>query len=130
MFLGLKVKFSAPAASSSEDEYSEIIFFLSLHSIQALQSHKLSNFRLNLCLNDSEGLVCGNPTLCVCVCVFKVRAADGDPRGLLWVLDEEMVTPGSSENSVLGRVCQYYSNTGKKAGCMHTQTQSLCQRVC
>ncbi|XP_067339392.1 unconventional myosin-XVIIIb-like isoform X1 [Channa argus] len=41
----------------------------------------------------------------------QVRAADGDPRGLLWVLDEEMVTPASSENSVLARVCQYYSNT-------------------
>ncbi|KAK2818617.1 hypothetical protein Q5P01_024178 [Channa striata] len=41
----------------------------------------------------------------------QVRAADGDPRGLLWVLDEEMVTPASSENSVLERVCQYYSNT-------------------
>ncbi|XP_059213270.1 unconventional myosin-XVIIIb-like [Centropristis striata] len=41
----------------------------------------------------------------------QVRAADGDPRGLLWVLDEEMVTPSSSENSVLERVCQYYSNT-------------------
>ncbi|XP_069557143.1 unconventional myosin-XVIIIb-like isoform X1 [Brachyistius frenatus] len=41
----------------------------------------------------------------------QVRAADGDPRGLLWVLDEEMVTPASSESSALERVCQYYSNT-------------------
>ncbi|XP_071322123.1 unconventional myosin-XVIIIb-like isoform X2 [Trachinotus anak] len=41
----------------------------------------------------------------------QVRAADGDPRGLLWVLDEEMVTPAASEDSALGRVCQYYSNT-------------------
>ncbi|XP_075949816.1 unconventional myosin-XVIIIb [Anarhichas minor] len=41
----------------------------------------------------------------------QVRAACGDPRGLLWVLDEEMVTPSSSENSTLERVCQYYSNT-------------------
>lgn len=41
----------------------------------------------------------------------QIRAADGDPRGLLWVLDEEMVTPASSENSALERVCQYYSNT-------------------
>uniref|UniRef100_A0A3P8SGL4 Myosin motor domain-containing protein n=1 Tax=Amphiprion percula TaxID=161767 RepID=A0A3P8SGL4_AMPPE len=32
-----------------------------------------------------------------------VRAADGDPRGLLWVLDEEMVTPASCENSALER---------------------------
>uniref|UniRef100_A0A3Q3GHY2 Myosin XVIIIB n=1 Tax=Kryptolebias marmoratus TaxID=37003 RepID=A0A3Q3GHY2_KRYMA len=43
----------------------------------------------------------------------QVRAADGDPRGLLWVLDEEMVTPASSENGTVERVCQYYSNTGK-----------------
>ncbi|XP_076614858.1 unconventional myosin-XVIIIb [Chaetodon auriga] len=41
----------------------------------------------------------------------QVRAADGDPRGLLWVLDEEMVTPDSSENRALERVSQYYSNT-------------------
>ncbi|XP_026212502.1 unconventional myosin-XVIIIb isoform X1 [Anabas testudineus] len=41
----------------------------------------------------------------------QVRAADGDPRGLLWVLDEEMVTPASSESNVLERVCQYQSNT-------------------
>lgn len=40
----------------------------------------------------------------------QVRAADGDPRGLLWVLDEEMVTPGSSESNALERICQYYSN--------------------
>uniref|UniRef100_A0A3B4BD24 Myosin motor domain-containing protein n=1 Tax=Periophthalmus magnuspinnatus TaxID=409849 RepID=A0A3B4BD24_9GOBI len=38
----------------------------------------------------------------------QIRAADGDPRGLLWVLDEEMVTPGSSESSALERVCLYY----------------------
>ncbi|KAJ8400053.1 hypothetical protein AAFF_G00400920 [Aldrovandia affinis] len=43
--------------------------------------------------------------------VLQVRAAEGDPRGLLWVLDEEMVTPGSTENTVLERVCQYFSET-------------------
>uniref|UniRef100_A0A3B5MPJ2 Myosin motor domain-containing protein n=1 Tax=Xiphophorus couchianus TaxID=32473 RepID=A0A3B5MPJ2_9TELE len=41
----------------------------------------------------------------------QVRAADGDLRGLLWVLDEEMVTPSSCESAALQRVCQYYSNT-------------------
>ncbi|XP_068190713.1 unconventional myosin-XVIIIb-like isoform X1 [Antennarius striatus] len=41
----------------------------------------------------------------------QVRAVDGAPRGLLWVLDEEVVTPGSSEDAALERVCQYYSNT-------------------
>ncbi|KAM3600297.1 uncharacterized protein V6R79_021043 [Siganus canaliculatus] len=40
----------------------------------------------------------------------QVRAADGDPRGLLWVLDEEMATPGSGEGSVLERVSQYFSS--------------------
>ncbi|XP_029940284.1 unconventional myosin-XVIIIb [Salarias fasciatus] len=41
----------------------------------------------------------------------QVRAAEGDPRGLLWVLDEEMVTPSSTENSAVDRVCQYYSSS-------------------
>ncbi|XP_077944755.1 unconventional myosin-XVIIIb isoform X4 [Gasterosteus aculeatus] len=41
----------------------------------------------------------------------QVRAADGDPRGLLWVLDEEMMSPASNESVALQRVCQYYSNT-------------------
>ncbi|XP_031658510.1 unconventional myosin-XVIIIb [Oncorhynchus kisutch] len=45
---------------------------------------------------------------------LQVRGAEGDPRGLLWVLDEEMVTPGSTENTVLERVCQYYSSTVRK----------------
>lgn len=49
--------------------------------------------------------------------------ADGDPRGLLWVLDEEMVTPASSENNALERVCQYYSGTGKNT---HTHTHAQC----
>ena len=49
--------------------------------------------------------------VCVRVCV-QVRAAEAVPRGLLWLLDEEMVTPGSTENAALERVCQYYSNTG------------------
>ncbi|XP_026028449.1 unconventional myosin-XVIIIb isoform X2 [Astatotilapia calliptera] len=40
----------------------------------------------------------------------QVRAADEDRRGLLWVLDEEMVTPASCENRAVERVCQYYSN--------------------
>ncbi|KAM6902590.1 unconventional myosin-XVIIIb isoform 1-T2 [Xenentodon cancila] len=40
----------------------------------------------------------------------QVRAADRDPRGLLWVLDEEMVTPASSETGILERVCRYYSH--------------------
>ncbi|KAK7895438.1 hypothetical protein WMY93_020763 [Mugilogobius chulae] len=41
----------------------------------------------------------------------QIRAADADPRGLLWVLDEEMVTPASSESNALERVCQYYNST-------------------
>ncbi|XP_041084913.1 unconventional myosin-XVIIIb-like isoform X2 [Polyodon spathula] len=36
-------------------------------------------------------------------------AGQGDePRGLLWVLDEEVLTPGSSEAVVLERLCNYY----------------------
>ncbi|XP_012670727.1 unconventional myosin-XVIIIb isoform X2 [Clupea harengus] len=42
---------------------------------------------------------------------IQMRAADGVPRGLLWLLDEELVTPGSSENVVLQRVTKYFSDT-------------------
>ncbi|XP_051539744.1 unconventional myosin-XVIIIb-like isoform X2 [Myxocyprinus asiaticus] len=42
---------------------------------------------------------------------LQVRGPEGDSRGLLWVLDEEMVTPGSTESLVLERVCQYFSGT-------------------
>ncbi|XP_072570134.1 unconventional myosin-XVIIIb isoform X2 [Paramormyrops kingsleyae] len=41
--------------------------------------------------------------------VLQLRAAEDDPRGLLWVLDEEMITPGSTETNVLQRACQYFS---------------------
>ncbi|KAL4609513.1 unconventional myosin-XVIIIb-like [Arapaima gigas] len=43
--------------------------------------------------------------------IIQLRAAEDDARGLLWVLDEEMMTPGSTENNVLDRVCRYYSET-------------------
>lgn len=58
--------------------------------------------------------VCDSVTCqCVRVCLnHQVRGTEGDNRGLLWVLDEEMLTPGSSENTVLERVCQYFSGTG------------------
>ncbi|KAL2099861.1 hypothetical protein ACEWY4_004255 [Coilia grayii] len=42
---------------------------------------------------------------------LQVRAADGDPRGLLWLLDEELVTPGSTETTVLERATQYFGDT-------------------
>ncbi|XP_039533240.1 unconventional myosin-XVIIIb-like [Pimephales promelas] len=42
---------------------------------------------------------------------LQVRAPEGDSRGLLWVLDEEMVTPGSTESTVLERVCRSFSGT-------------------
>lgn len=42
----------------------------------------------------------------------QVRGPEGDPRGLLWVLDEELVTPNSSENTVLERICHYFGDTG------------------
>ncbi|XP_017549245.1 unconventional myosin-XVIIIb isoform X1 [Pygocentrus nattereri] len=42
---------------------------------------------------------------------LQVRGPEGDSRGLLWVLDEEMVTPGSTENTVLERICQYFGDT-------------------
>ncbi|KAK3521819.1 hypothetical protein QTP70_018550 [Hemibagrus guttatus] len=42
---------------------------------------------------------------------LQVRGTEGDSRGLLWVLDEELVTPNSSENTVLERICHYFSDT-------------------
>uniref|UniRef100_A0A8C9W259 Myosin XVIIIB n=1 Tax=Scleropages formosus TaxID=113540 RepID=A0A8C9W259_SCLFO len=42
----------------------------------------------------------------------QLRAAEGDARGLLWVLDEETMTPGSTESAVLDRVCRYFGDTG------------------
>ncbi|XP_048876504.1 LOW QUALITY PROTEIN: unconventional myosin-XVIIIb-like [Brienomyrus brachyistius] len=41
--------------------------------------------------------------------VLQLRAAEDDPRGLLWVLDEEMITSGSTEANILQRACQYFS---------------------
>lgn len=46
---------------------------------------------------------------------MQVRGPEGDTRGLLWVLDEELVSPSSSENSVLERICQYFSDTGTQS---------------
>ncbi|XP_058268245.1 unconventional myosin-XVIIIb-like isoform X2 [Hemibagrus wyckioides] len=42
---------------------------------------------------------------------LQVRGPEGDSRGLLWVLDEELVTPNSTENTVLERICHYFSDT-------------------
>ncbi|XP_030625348.1 unconventional myosin-XVIIIb [Chanos chanos] len=42
---------------------------------------------------------------------LQVRGPEGDCCGLLWVLDEEMVTPGSTESTVLERVCQFFSDS-------------------
>ncbi|MCJ8742359.1 hypothetical protein PDJAM_G00081270 [Pangasius djambal] len=42
---------------------------------------------------------------------LQVRGPEGDTRGLLWVLDEELVMPSSSENTVLERICHYFSDT-------------------
>uniref|UniRef100_A0AAR2KW74 Myosin motor domain-containing protein n=1 Tax=Pygocentrus nattereri TaxID=42514 RepID=A0AAR2KW74_PYGNA len=46
---------------------------------------------------------------------LQVRGPEGDSRGLLWVLDEEMVTPGSTENTVLERIFQHHSGEMKKS---------------
>ncbi|TRY84422.1 hypothetical protein DNTS_032450, partial [Danionella cerebrum] len=37
---------------------------------------------------------------------LQVRGSESDPRGLLWVLDEEISTPGSSESTLLQRPLQ------------------------
>uniref|UniRef100_A0A8C9RPR5 Myosin XVIIIB n=1 Tax=Scleropages formosus TaxID=113540 RepID=A0A8C9RPR5_SCLFO len=43
--------------------------------------------------------------------VLQVTRGRGDARGLLWVLDEETMTPGSTESAVLDRVCRYFGDT-------------------
>ncbi|KAG6933019.1 myosin XVIIIB [Chelydra serpentina] len=35
-----------------------------------------------------------------------------EPKGLLWILDEEVLIPGSSDSAVLNRLCSYFAKTG------------------
>ncbi|XP_049325011.1 unconventional myosin-XVIIIb-like [Astyanax mexicanus] len=42
---------------------------------------------------------------------LQVRGPEGDSRGLLWVLDEDMSTPGLTESAPLERICGYFSET-------------------
>lgn len=49
--------------------------------------------------------------LCVCVCVFvrQVRSVRTDEaRGLLWLMEEEGLQPGGSEETLLRRLFSYY----------------------
>ncbi|XP_061553555.1 unconventional myosin-XVIIIb-like isoform X7 [Phycodurus eques] len=56
----------------------------------------------------------------------QVRAAGDTPRGLLWALDEEMLTPASSEGVALERVCRHYSNTVRQCEQpLHCEVQHL-----
>ncbi|MBN3306909.1 MY18B protein, partial [Amia calva] len=48
---------------------------------------------------------------CSSMSLSQVRSAEGAARGLLWVLDEEVLTPGSTEAIVLDRVCAHYPET-------------------
>ncbi|XP_061656230.1 unconventional myosin-XVIIIb-like isoform X2 [Phyllopteryx taeniolatus] len=56
----------------------------------------------------------------------QVRAAGDSPRGLLWALDEEMLTPASSEGVAMERVCRHYSNTVRQCEQpLHCEVQHL-----
>uniref|UniRef100_A0A452GML6 Myosin motor domain-containing protein n=1 Tax=Gopherus agassizii TaxID=38772 RepID=A0A452GML6_9SAUR len=38
-----------------------------------------------------------------------------EPKGLLWILDEEVLIPGSSDNAVLNRLCSYFAKKGTES---------------
>ncbi|XP_075754995.1 unconventional myosin-XVIIIb isoform X3 [Pelodiscus sinensis] len=38
-----------------------------------------------------------------------------DPKGLLWILDEEVLIPGSSDSVVLDRLCSYFAKKGAES---------------
>lgn len=49
--------------------------------------------------------------MCVCVHVVQVRtlARTDEARGLLWLMEEEALQPGGSEETLLERLFSYYS---------------------
>ncbi|XP_077442138.1 unconventional myosin-XVIIIb [Vanacampus margaritifer] len=56
----------------------------------------------------------------------QVRAAGDSPRGLLWALDEEMLTPASDEGAALERVCRHYSTSVRQCEqALHCEVQHL-----
>ncbi|XP_051906479.1 unconventional myosin-XVIIIb-like isoform X3 [Hippocampus zosterae] len=56
----------------------------------------------------------------------QVRAVGDAPRGLLWALDEEMLTPTSSEDAALERVCRHYNNSVRQCEQpLHCEVQHL-----
>nr|XP_032625773.1 unconventional myosin-XVIIIb [Chelonoidis abingdonii] len=38
-----------------------------------------------------------------------------EPKGLLWILDEEVLIPGSSDSTVLNRLCSYFAKKGTES---------------
>ncbi|XP_039360978.1 unconventional myosin-XVIIIb isoform X2 [Mauremys reevesii] len=38
-----------------------------------------------------------------------------EPKGLLWILDEEVLIPGSSDSEVLNRLCSYFAKKGTES---------------
>uniref|UniRef100_A0A8C3TBY7 Myosin XVIIIB n=1 Tax=Chelydra serpentina TaxID=8475 RepID=A0A8C3TBY7_CHESE len=49
-----------------------------------------------------------------------------EPKGLLWILDEEVLIPGSSDSAVLNRLCSYFAKTGPaKEGFLRKCEQTL-----
>lgn len=47
--------------------------------------------------------------MCMHACHLQVRTVRTDEaRGLLWLMEEEALQPGSSEETLLGRLFSYY----------------------
>ncbi|NXI40756.1 MY18B protein, partial [Galbula dea] len=56
-----------------------------------------------------------------------------DHRGLLWILDEEVLIPGSGDNAAFERLCSYFATRGpdqEGAGCMRRCEQALHFEIC
>lgn len=71
-------------------------------------------------LNCETHSVCVH--LLVYVCVFQVRtlARTDEARGLLWLMEEEAMQPGGSEETLLERLFSYYGPTeGEVKGQRH-----------
>lgn len=63
--------------------------------------------------------------MCVYACVWQVRTVRTDEaRGLLWLMEEEALQPGGSEETLLGRLFSYYGPAeGESKGKGRTSTQ-------
>lgn len=64
---------------------------------------------LNLDISFWEKKYCSRDFVCLCRPIEQVRGGRTDEaRGLLWLMEEEVLQPGASEESLLARLFSYY----------------------